>query len=260
MDQIEKRHRLIKEWLYEAAAILRDSFKKELEIKEKSSRTDLVTNMDREIETFLYEKISGHFPGERILGEESVGHDLKDLAGIVWIIDPIDGTLNFIKQKANFAVMIGVYEEGIGQLGYIYDVIRDELYFAIRDNGAYCNDRRLPVVENLPLSAGLVALSNRLVIADVGEARRIIKASSGLRVNGSAGLETAWVASGKLVAYLAPSLAPWDIAAGLIIAEEVGLTYRQVTGESINLLQNNAVIVATECAFQEIREQMAARD
>ena len=109
------------------------------------------------------------FPDERILGEESVGHDIQDLDGIVWIIDPIDGTLNFIKQRANFAIMIGIYEDGVGHLGYIYDVVRDELYFAIRDNGAYCNDRRLPTVEELPLSEGLVAISNRLVVSDAGK-------------------------------------------------------------------------------------------
>ena len=243
MNQIDKRHSLIMSWLHEAADLLRESFNKELEIKEKTSRTDLVTNMDREIELFLYEKITAHF------------HDIQDLEGIVWIIDPIDGTLNFIKQRANFAIMIGIYEDGVGHLGYIYDVVRDELYFAIRHNGAYCNDRRLPTVEELPLSEGLVAISNRLVVSDAGEARRIAKNSSGLRVNGSAGLETAWVASGKLVAYIAPSLAPWDIAAGLVIAEEVGLVYRQVTGEKINLLQNNAVIVANRCAFQEIKNE-----
>ncbi|CZR04798.1 inositol monophosphatase family protein [Trichococcus ilyis] len=256
MEQIGNRDRLIKSWLYEAAAILRDSFHEELEIDEKTSRTDLVTNMDREIEVFLYEKITNHFPGERILGEESIGHDLKDLSGVVWIIDPIDGTLNFIKQQAEFAIMIGVYEDGIGRLGYIYDVVRDELYFAIRDNGAFCNERRLPMVENKPLSEGLVAISNRLVMADAGEARRIARKSSGLRVNGSAGLETAWVASGKLIAYIAPSLAPWDVAAGLVIAEEVGLVYRQVTGEKVNLLGNNAIIVANEHAFREISETM----
>ncbi|MDK2779964.1 MAG: monophosphatase [Trichococcus sp.] len=255
MDQIEKRHSLIKAWLQEAAALLRESFNKELEIKEKTSRTDLVTNMDRAIEVFLYEKITAHFPDERILGEESVGHDIQDLEGIVWIIDPIDGTLNFIKQGENFAIMIAIYEDGVGHMGYIYDVVRDELYFAIRDNGAYCNERRLPLVQELPLSEGLVAISNRLVVADADEARRIAKKSSGLRVNGSAGLETAWVASGKLVAYIAPSLAPWDIAAGMVIAEEVGLVYRQVTGKEINLLQNNAVIVANRCAFQDIRNE-----
>ena len=94
-----------------------------------------------------------------------------------------------------------------------------------------------------------------MVVSDADEARRIARNSSGLRVNGSAGLETAWVASGKLVAYIAPSLAPWDIAAGLVIAEEVGLVYRQVTGEKINLLQNNAVIVANSFAFLEIQNE-----
>ncbi|HRF52580.1 MAG TPA: inositol monophosphatase family protein, partial [Trichococcus flocculiformis] len=67
--------------------------------------------MDREIEVFLYEKITAHFPDERILGEESVGHDIQDLDGIVWIIDPIDGTKNFVRAKADYTVSIAYYED-----------------------------------------------------------------------------------------------------------------------------------------------------
>ncbi|CZQ82300.1 inositol monophosphatase [Trichococcus palustris] len=252
MDRIEKRDGLIKMWMREAAGLLKASFHEKLEIQEKTSRTDLVTNMDKTIELFLYEKISAAFPDERIMGEETIGHDITDLKGIVWIVDPIDGTLNFIKQQSNFAIMIGVYENGEGRLGYIYDVMHDEMFWAIKGKGAFCNGKRLKKIEDIPLAEGLVAISHRLIAADEDEARKIGKASSGLRMVGSAGLETALVASGKLVAYIAPSLAPWDIAAGKIIAEEVGLVYRQLNGQSINLLKNNAVIVATPFTYQEI--------
>lgn len=252
MDRIEKRDDLIKMWMREAAELLKASFHDKLEIQEKTSRTDLVTNMDKTIELFLYEKISAAFPGERIMGEETIGHDITDLKGIVWIVDPIDGTLNFIKQQANFAIMIGVYENGVGRLGYIYDVMHDEMFWAIKGKGAFCNGKHLKKIEDIPLAEGLVAISHRLIAADEDEARKIGKASSGLRMVGSAGLETALVASGKLVAYIAPSLAPWDIAAGKVIAEEVGLVYKQLNGQSINLLKNNAVIVATPFAYQEI--------
>jgi len=252
LDQIQKRDRFIQTWMREAAGLLKASFHFKLKIQEKSSRTDLVTNMDKEIELFLYDKISTTFPGERIMGEETVGHDITDLKGIVWIVDPIDGTLNFIKQQSNFAIMIGVYENGIGRLGYIYDVMHDEMYWAIKGQGAYCNGHSLKKIKDIPLAEGLVAISHRLIAAEEDEARKIGKASSGLRMIGSAGLETAWVASGKLVAYIAPSLAPWDIAAGKVIAEEVGLVYRQLNGKTINLLKNNAVIIATPFAYQDI--------
>ena len=76
---------------------------------------------------------------------------VQTLEGVVWMLDPIDGTMNFIHQKRNFAISLGIYAEGVGMLGYIYDVMRDDFYHAAKDEGAYFNDERLPQLEITPL-------------------------------------------------------------------------------------------------------------
>jgi myo-inositol-1(or 4)-monophosphatase len=253
LNRLIERDELITEWLYEAAEISKKSFEQMINIEEKTTRTDLVTNIDKEIEHFFIEKISTYFPGERVLGEESSKQPFTELKGIIWIIDPIDGTLNFVKQKSDFAIMIGVYENGIGYLGYIYDVMRDELYSAAKNQGAYLNGEPLEPVEDISLREGLIAISHRLMTNEKNdEARKIGRASSGVRMIGSAGLETTRVATGKLVAYIGASLAPWDIAAGKVIAEELGLNYTQLNGEEIDMLSHNKTVVATPSAHKEI--------
>ena len=256
MNQLTKREQLIKEWIYEAAEISKLSFDHSINVEEKTNRTDLVTNIDKEIEQYFINKINKHFPKERILGEEGSGHDFTDLNGVVWVIDPIDGTLNFVKQQTDFAIMVSVYENGIGYLGYIYDVMKDELYSAIRNQGSYLNGKAIEKVKDIPLKEGLVAISHRLMASELNdEARKIGRASSGVRMIGSAGLETTRVATGKLVAYLGASLAPWDIGAGKVIAEELGLIYTQLNGNEIDMLKYNKTIVATPLAHKEIVEK-----
>ena len=253
MNQLTKREQLIKEWIYEAAEISKLSFDHSINVEEKTNRTDLVTNIDKEIEHYFMNKINNHFPKERVLGEEGSGHDLTDLNGVVWVIDPIDGTLNFVKQQTDFAIMVSVYENGIGYLGYIYDVMKDELYSAIRNQGSYLNGEPIERVKDIPLREGLVAISHRLMASELNdEARKIGRASSGVRMVGSAGLETTRVATGKLVAYLGASLAPWDIGAGKVIAEELGLIYTQLNGKEIDMSKYNKTIVATPSAHKEI--------
>ncbi len=260
MDQLVKRDRLIKEWIYEAAKTIKTSFNNELDIQQKTNRNDLVTNMDKAIEKLFIEKIQQFFPGERILGEEGFGDDVQNLDGVVWIIDPIDGTLNFIKQQSDFAIMVAIYENGMGQMGYIYDVMQDKLYSAQKGNGAYCNQSLIPVVDDKPLKEGLVAISSALMSKEEGLARIVGRASSGVRLIGSAGIETAHVVSGRLIGYLAASLAPWDIAAGKVIAEEVGLIYTKLNGDRIDLLKKNASLVASPLAHEEIIRLLSAEN
>lgn len=248
----QKRHALIKEWMREAASMILASFQEELTVEVKTHRNDLVTNMDKAIELFLIKKIQQSFPSERIMGEEGFGNQFQDLKGTVWILDPIDGTLNFVKQKRNFAIMLAIYHDGIGQMGYIYDVIEKELYWGMKDQGAFCNEEKLPVVEDVSLKEGLVAINSGMFATNRYHTTEMGLASSGVRMVGSAGIETVHVASGRLAAYLSYSLCPWDIAAGKVIAEEVGLVYKKLNGEAIDLLNNNGIIVATPKAYQEI--------
>ena len=129
-----------KKWIKEAGEMIKQSLNKTLSIQTKSNPNDLVTEMDQAIEQFFIRNIHETYPGHRIIGEEGFGDEVTKMDGIVWLIDPIDGTVNFVHMQRNFAISIGIYEDGIGRIGLIYDVIRDELYHTIKGNGAFMNN------------------------------------------------------------------------------------------------------------------------
>ena len=140
-------HLLVNDWIMEAGQKIRHSFGEPLKVDTKTSRNDLVTNVDKEIEQFFIAKIREQFPTHKIMGEEGFGDELTSMDGYVWLIDPIDGTLNFVKRQEDFGIMIALYKDGVGLLGYIYDVMRDRFVYGIKDYGAYCNGRRLSTPE-----------------------------------------------------------------------------------------------------------------
>ncbi len=245
-----------KRWIKEAGNIIRDSFSKKLMIKTKSSADDLVTNMDHEIEKYFIQNITETFPTHRILGEEGSGDQITTSEGVIWIIDPIDGTMNFIHQQKNFAISIGIYENGVGMVGLIYDVVSNELYHARKGEGAYFNDMKLPKLTSVKIEEAVIGINatwvtenNRINPAMLSP---LIKRVRGTRSYGSAAIELAYVASGRLDAYISMRLAPWDIAAGLIIIDEVGGEVSTVKGEPINLLKQNSVFASNASIHDEI--------
>lgn len=235
------------ELIKEAGQKIEKSFEKTLNIQTKSNRNDLVTDIDKETERFFISRINEKFPEHRILGEEGSGDDLVELSGIVWIIDPIDGTINFVHQQRNFAISVGIYENGIGKMGFIYDVVRDEMYHAIKGKGAFLNGKPLMKLEEVPVSDAIIGLNATWVT----ENRRIdpkllaplVRDVRGTRSYGSAAIEIASVASGRLDAYITLRLSPWDFAAGLILIEEVGGVAKTLKGEPIQLLGQNSIII-----------------
>ncbi|WP_099223125.1 inositol monophosphatase family protein [Listeria costaricensis] len=241
-----------REWLNVAAERIRASFQTDLSIDTKSGRNDLVTNMDKETERYFVEVIRAAFPTHRVFGEEGMADKLSDLHGTVWIIDPIDGTLNFVTQKRGFAISVAVYQEGIGQLGYIYDVEKDELYFGKKGHGAFVNGQKIAPVSQ---ESGL---ADHLLIANLSASRKYpvlweaIKASRGLRLYGAASLEYMAVATGRAGAYLSANLAPWDLAAGKIIAEEVGCIVKRLDQTEIDMLEKGSSIVALPQVYDEL--------
>ena len=151
--------RLAKSWVKEAGQRIKQSMKEKMTIETKSNPNDLVTNIDKETERFFIEKIQSVFPDHHILGEEGQGDKLTSLDGVVWIIDPIDGTMNFIHQKRNFAISIGIFENGKGKIGLIYDVTHDELYHAFQGEGAYINNTKLGKMKEVPLEESILAIN-----------------------------------------------------------------------------------------------------
>lgn len=248
--------RQAKEWVKEAGEKIKASFDKSLSIQTKSNPNDLVTNIDREVEEYFFDNIAQTFPDHHILGEEGSGHELNTLDGIVWIIDPIDGTMNFVHQKRNFCISVGVYENGIGKIGLIYDVVHNELYHAIKGNGAYMNDMRLPKLPDVKLEESILAINATWVTEnkriDPSVLTPLVKRVRGTRSFGSAALEFAYVATKRLDGYITMRLAPWDIAAGVVIVDEVGGITTTLDGNPIDLLNKSSILVANPSIHAKI--------
>lgn len=246
--------------IQEAGERIRRSFFETMEIETKSNANDLVTNIDKEIETFIVKKIHAYDPTFRILGEEGMAHEtIESLEGIVWMVDPIDGTMNFVRQHRNFAISIAIYKDGVGLAGYIYDVVADELYYAIAGEGAYMNGQRLTKLVPVPLNEAIVGINavwatpNRKIEHE--GVIRLLRQLRGTRSLGAATLEIMAVATGRMDSYISLRLSPWDIAAGIIIANEVGAVSSNLRLDPVNLLKQDTFIVANPSIHREIVEQ-----
>ncbi|MFD1419741.1 inositol monophosphatase family protein [Lactiplantibacillus songbeiensis] len=222
-----------------------------LTVAEKTSRKDLVTNVDRSNELFLVQQLRQLDPQAHILAEEGLGDHVTSLAGHVWIVDPIDGTMNFVHQRNHFAIMAGYYVDGEPTLGYIFDVMGNRLYAGGPQIGVTVNGQPLAKPADLPLSDGLFGASAPLLIHNRFQMQAVVDASLGPRIMGSAGIQISQVLAGELVGYLS-YLRPWDFAAGRVLAESLGLVVSQVDGTPVNMLSSGAVLVATKRAQRAI--------
>ena len=256
MKQYQEKHQLIVEWLHEARKRILDALTKDFAIDTKANKNDLVTEVDRLTEQFFIEKIRKNFPGHKILGEEGFGDELQTDEGVIWLIDPIDGTMNFVHQKQNFAISLAIYENGTGMAGYIYDVVRDELYYAIRGAGAFYQDERLPRLIDVPLEEALIGMNALWLVENKRADHRLITPlvhrAHGIRSYGSAALELAYVATGRLNGYISFNLMPWDYAAGKVIVEEVGGLVTTTSGRPVSILKKGSLFVSTPDLHKEI--------
>ncbi|AGT31385.1 inositol monophosphatase [Geobacillus genomosp. 3] len=248
-----------RQWIEEAGRRIRASFTEQLTVETKESRNDLVTNVDRGIEQFLAEQIRRQFPGHHLLGEEGFGDELAVLDGIVWVIDPIDGTMNFVHQQRHFAVSIGIFEDGIGQLGYVYDVVFGELYSAQKGRGLFFNGKPLDRLQPVAVAESVIAVNATWLMEnrrlDHRPLVRLAKAARGTRSYGSAALELAYVAAGRLDAYISPRLSPWDFAGGMILIQEAGGIVTNLDGKPLDLLSRNSVLAAKPGVHEEILQR-----
>lgn len=224
--------------------------KQPFSIDEKSGRKDLVTTIDKSNEQTIISKIRELDPTAQILGEEGFGDQVNQINGRVWLIDPLDGTMNFVMQQNNFAIMISLYEDGIGVVGYIMDVMNQKLYHG-GPNGVFINDQQIEAPANLHLKDALIGISGPLLIDNNHNLQQIARQSRGPRMYGSAGIEFAKVLTGELVGYVS-YLRPWDFAAGKILAQALNLQVKTIDGGPLSMLSSNVVLVATERASKEI--------
>lgn len=244
------------EWVKEAGKLIRQSFQNEITVQFKTNFSDLVTNIDKQVEQFLTSNIHKTYPDHRVLGEEGFGDFIESSEGTVWIIDPIDGTTNFVNQQRHFAISVAIYHDGVGKIGMIYDVVADEFYHCLKGEGAYLNGIKLPQLKEKKLSQSLIGLNatwvtkNRRI--DPAVLAPLVNAARGIRSYGSAAIEIAYVASGRLDGYISMRLSPWDFAAGMLLIDEVGGKITRINGDSINLFEQNTVFVANPFIHEEI--------
>ena len=248
-----------REWILEAGKKIRDSIDEPLTINTKSDANDLVTHMDQDTEKYFAEKITSTFPTHLLLSEEGFGDEVAEEKGTIWIVDPIDGTMNFVHQKRNFAISVGVFHEGSGEIGLIYDVMDDILYSAQKGQGAYKNEQKLlPLAKERILDESIVVVNNFWTCENpkinAGKMQDLVKKVRGTRSYGSAALEFAFVAEGVVDGYISLRLAPWDIAAGVVLVNEVGGETSNVNGTPLNMLTKNTVLSCNPAIKQEIIE------
>lgn len=214
-----------------------------IQVKEKQ-RNDFVTEVDRAVEQEIVELLKQTYPDHSILGEESgeqVGDDYR------WLIDPIDGTTNFIHGLPHFAVSIALQYKGKTEVGVVYDPLRQELFTAVRGEGTRLDDKRIRVAEGKRLEHALIGTGFPLkrqnhLPAYLASFSTIFSECSGIRRAGAASLDLAYVASGRLDGFWEFFLEPWDMAAGLLLVKEAGGIVSDFSAKSESL--NNGQVIA----------------
>jgi myo-inositol-1(or 4)-monophosphatase len=216
----------LRELLLQAGRRLKKQFGKVKSIHYKAgAATNLVTNVDEEVETFIKRRIRENFPEDGILAEESAIE--AEERPRKWIIDPLDGTTNYAHGLSIFSVSIGVEESGQVTTGGVYDPIHNELFFARKGKGATLNGKRIRVSTERKLNHSLITTGFPYDIQEHPERslpyfQAVITRAQGLRRLGSAALDLCYVAMARFDGFFEVRLQPWDTAAGVLILKEAG--------------------------------------
>ena len=225
----------------DAGRILAEKFgRAALQISNKGE-IDLVTEADLAAERFIIERIKSHYPRHAILAEEADASGIKhEGAGeYKWIIDPLDGTTNYAHGYPVFCVSIALERDGRIELGVIYDPLRDEMFSAERGEGATLNGRRIHVSEVEELNNAMLCTGFPYNVREMGDFARhfynFIMHAQGVRRDGTAALDLAYVACGRFDGFWEEGLRPWDVAAGLLLIEEAGGRVSYYDGSPFNV-------------------------
>jgi myo-inositol-1(or 4)-monophosphatase len=216
-------------------------------VETKSTRTDMVTEMDRASEALIAEALRQARPDDAILGEE--GTAASGRTGITWVIDPLDGTTNYLYDFPSWAVSIAAEVDGEAQAGVVHDPVHQETFTATRGGGAFRNGEPLPTVGGAPdLATALVGTG---FAYDAGARRRqaeelalILPSVRDIRRAGSAASDLCWVGAGRLDAYYERGTQPWDRAAGGLVATEAGARF--------DILDDGTVVAAAPQLFEPL--------
>jgi myo-inositol-1(or 4)-monophosphatase len=208
--------------------------------------SDFVSSADMKAEKTLFEELSKARPGYGFVMEERGVVEGSDKTNR-WLVDPLDGTTNFLHGIPHFAISIGLEREGVLVAGVIYNVVRDELFWAEKGAGAYLNDRRLRVAGRSDMREALFACGtpfhgkagHETALAEI---QRVIAKTAGVRRFGAAALDLAYVAAGRFDGFWERDLNVWDIAAGAVLVREAGGAVNEIDGG--DFMKTGAVVAA----------------
>jgi myo-inositol-1(or 4)-monophosphatase len=240
-----------------AAVITRASFDVDLLKVTKKQHNDYVTEIDQAAEAAIINVLHTAYPGHAFLAEESgASAELHDEQEFVWIIDPLDGTTNFIHGFPQYCVSIALQYRGQITQAVVYDPTRNDLFTATKGAGAYLNDKRIRVGKRDKLADALMGTGFPFREAEgLDEYLRMFKlmtqSCTGLRHTGSAALDLANIAAGRLDGYFHKTLKPWDIAAGSLLVTEAGGLMGNFGGES-DYLHKGDVLAGSPKVFAQM--------
>ena len=202
-----------------------------LNIVEKQ-QLDFVSEVDKLAEAEIIKELRRAYPDHAILAEESGATGKGPLQ---WVIDPLDGTHNYLRGIPHFSVSIALLERGVPIHAVVFDPLRDELYTASKGDGAYINDRRMRVSKRENLGGAMIATGfpfrqREHLVPQLDMTRAILGQAEDIRRSGSAALDLAYVAAGRYDGYFEIGLKPWDMAAGVLLVHEAGGRYCDFAG------------------------------
>jgi myo-inositol-1(or 4)-monophosphatase len=228
---------------------------------ETKGRNDFVSEVDKKAEQAIIATLRRSFPDDGILAEESGSRDAAEGNDYEWIIDPLDGTTNFLHGFPQFSVSIARSHRGQLQHGLVFDPLRDEMFTASRGRGAQLNQSRLRVskareLEQSLLGTGFPYRENDDVDGYLAMFKAMMTRTAGIRRPGSAALDLAYVAAGRLDGFWEANLQPWDMAAGCLLIREAGGLVGDFAGGE-NHLNSGNVIAANPKLFAQMQKTLA---
>jgi myo-inositol-1(or 4)-monophosphatase len=218
--------------------------------------SDFVTSADLKAEKTIFEELSKARPGYGFVMEERGVVEGTDKTNR-WLVDPLDGTTNFLHAIPHFAISIGLEREGVLVAGVVYNVVRDELFWAEKGAGAYLNDRRLRVANRSDMRDALFATGTPFNgkpghATALGEIERVIAKTAGIRRFGAAALDLAYVAAGRFDGYWERGLNAWDIAAGAVLVREAGGVVTEIDGD--DFMKTGAVLASNQALLPALQQ------
>ena len=227
-----------------------------MKVSQKSDR-DYATEVDQRAEAIIVREISRHYPDHGIVAEES-GKRINPKAEIQWYIDPLDGTTNFIHGYPHFSVSIAAWKDGKPLLAVVHDPVRNETFEAKNGGGAFLNRRRLRVSDEKRLShamfaSGLPSYQRQGFDTFQKRMAACMASMDTYRRGGSAALDLAYVAAGRLDGYWEAGLQPWDIAAGALLVQEAGGLVTGLDGSTLDLEEGSILAVNPHLQREFIR-------